>query len=114
MKYIASLSMLLSLSVLFPTTAQSAGMGMNGMEMPVTDQKNQNTAIAAVGVVKQVDRDKGIVVIAHEPIKSLGWSAMTMDFSVEDMKLFDKLKQGIRVHFEFKHVAEKYVVTAVK
>jgi Cu(I)/Ag(I) efflux system protein CusF len=114
MKCIASLSMLLSLSILFPATAQSAGMGMNGMEMPATDKKNQNAAIAAVGVVKQVDRDKGIVVIAHEPIKSLGWSAMTMDFGVEDMNLFDKLEQGRKVHFEFKIVAEKYVVTVVK
>jgi len=50
MKCIASLSMLLSLSILFSATAQSAGMGMNGMEMPVTDKKHQNTAIAAIGV----------------------------------------------------------------
>ena len=108
MKRIAILSLISSLS-LFAVPALSAGMDMKDMDM-----KTHDAATEAVGVVKQVDQAKGIVVIAHEPIKSLGWSAMTMDFIVENKSLFDKLKQGKRINFEFVSRGEDYVLTKVK
>ncbi|MGC2457645.1 MAG: copper-binding protein [Gallionellaceae bacterium] len=113
MKRIAILSLILSLSP-FAVPAQSAGMNMNGMDMKAMNMKPHDAAIDAVGVVKQVDQTRGIAVIAHEPIKSLGWSAMTMNFRIEDKALFDKLKQGKRVKFEFIIRGEDYVVTKVK
>lgn len=113
MKRIAILSLVLSLCPL-AIPALSAGMDMNGMDMKDMSTNASDAATEAVGVVKQVDQAKGTVVITHEPIKSLGWSSMTMDFRIEDKKLFDKLKQGKKVNFEFIIRGEDYVVTKVK
>lgn len=47
-----------------------------------------------------VDRAKLRIKLAHEPIKSLGWSRMMMDFSVAKALLLDGLKEGDAVQFE--------------
>ena len=47
-----------------------------------------------------MDRAKLRIKLAHEPIKSLGWSAMLMDFSVAKASLLDGLKEGDAVQFE--------------
>ncbi|MDE2311003.1 MAG: copper-binding protein, partial [Betaproteobacteria bacterium] len=52
------------------------------------------------GKVVSVDRAKLRIKLAHEPIKSLGWSAMMMDFSVAKASLLDGLKAGDAVRFE--------------
>jgi Cu(I)/Ag(I) efflux system protein CusF len=65
-------------------------------------------------VVKAVDRAGGKVTLAHEPVKSLNWPAMTMKFSVKDKALFDKLAVGKKVEIEFVQQGSDYVVTGVK
>ena len=45
----------------------------------------------ATGVVKSVDRAKSTVTLAHDPVKSLNWPAMTMPFTVTDKALLEKL-----------------------
>jgi len=115
MKRIAILSLILSLSPFATLPAQSAGMGHDGMDMKGMDMKIHDTSSAeAVGVVKQVDQAKGIAVIKHEPIKSLGWAAMTMNFTVEKKELFNKLTPGKKVSFKFVIRGEEYVVMSVK
>ncbi|RJX31040.1 MAG: hypothetical protein C4516_09205 [Oxalobacter sp.] len=66
------------------------------------------------GVVKKVNVSKGTVTFTHEPIPSLGWPAMTMDFSVKDKSLFDKLVVGKKVTLEFQQQGGENVVTGVK
>ena len=44
----------------------------------------------ATGVVKRIDPAKGVVSLKHDPIKSLNWPGMTMDFSVRDPKLLTR------------------------
>lgn len=68
----------------------------------------------AVGVVKAIDADNGKVTLAHEPVKSLKWPAMTMDFSVKDKMLFDKLAVGKKVHVELMKQGADYVIKSVK
>jgi len=68
----------------------------------------------ALAVVKAVDIDNGKVTLAHEPIKSLQWPAMTMGFAVKDKMLFDKLAVGKKVNVEIIKQDADYVVTAVK
>ena len=65
-------------------------------------------------VVKSVDTASGKVKLAHEPVKSLNWPAMTMNFSVKDPALFDKLPVGKKVEVEFVQQGSVSVVTAVK
>jgi membrane fusion protein, copper/silver efflux system len=52
------------------------------------------------GVVKAVDAAHASVTLAHEPIASLKWPAMTMDFKVKDAALLRALKPGQRVVFD--------------
>ena len=47
-----------------------------------------------------MDRAKLQIKLAHEPIKTLGWPGMTMDFSVANASLLDGLKEGDKVQFE--------------
>lgn len=68
----------------------------------------------AIGVVQKVDRESGMVTLAHGAVKSLNWPAMTMGFSVKQKSLFDKLTVGRKVSVEFVQQGNQYVVTAVK
>jgi Cu(I)/Ag(I) efflux system periplasmic protein CusF len=69
---------------------------------------------AASGVVKKVDAASGKATIAHGPVPSLKWPAMTMGFVVKDKKLLDKLKVDRKVDFEFVQQGKDYVITSVK
>ena len=69
----------------------------------------------ATGVVKKIDAAKGTVTLAHDPIKSLNWPAMTMDFRVRDKASLATLKPGQKIEFEL--VEEKkgsYVINRIK
>ena len=68
----------------------------------------------ASGKVTKVDRAAGRVTIAHGPVASLKWPAMTMAFEVKDEALFDKLRPGANIAFSFVQSERKHVVTAVK
>jgi Cu/Ag efflux protein CusF len=84
---------------------------MKGMD---TKGSAKSTAHEADAVVKEFDAAQGKVTLAHGPVKSLGWPAMTMAFAVKDKALFDKLAVGAKVHVEFKKEGDGYVVTSVK
>jgi Cu(I)/Ag(I) efflux system protein CusF len=66
------------------------------------------------GVVREVDAAHGLVTIAHDPIASLRWPAMTMSFVVKDKALLDKLAVNKKVEVEFVQLGADYVVIAVK
>ena len=72
------------------------------------------TVHMATGTVKKVDAKSGLVTLAHDPVKSMNWPAMTMGFQVQDKMLFDKLAVGKKVDFEFVQGTKGYVVTAVR
>ncbi|MGH8806432.1 MAG: copper-binding protein [Noviherbaspirillum sp.] len=102
------------------------GMDMKGMDMQKCmemmngkDSKQQSKSDKAMphkttAVVKSVDAANGKVTLAHEPVKSLNWPAMTMGFAVKDNMLLDKLAVGKKVNVEFIQQGSDYVVTAVK
>lgn len=101
---------LLAVLTLFPISsvfAQHDGMDMSEMN-------NKAVITEGIGMVDAVDKSKGMVTLSHEPIVSLGWPAMTMDFSVEDKALFKKLVMGRKVQFQFQKKHNQYVVTGVK
>ncbi|MBA3477113.1 MAG: copper-binding protein [Lautropia sp.] len=68
----------------------------------------------AAGTVNTVDAKTGIVTLAHGPVKSLNWPAMTMGFKVKDRLLLDKLGDGKKFEVEFVQEDKDYVITAVK
>lgn len=129
MKRIATITLTLVLSTAGLAIAQSSSMkdmpmdskshsNMKDMEMDM-GKKNQNASQKgethkASATVKAVNPAKGTVTLAHEPVKSLKWPAMTMGFAVKDKTLFDKLAVGEKVQVEFVQQGSEYVVSAVK
>jgi Cu(I)/Ag(I) efflux system periplasmic protein CusF len=88
----------------------AGGMDMKGMEM--RSEKAQTHA--GSGTVSKVDAQKGAVTIAHAPIGSMNWPAMTMTFKVKEKKMLDKVKQGDKVQFDFQNRGKDHVITAIK
>lgn len=129
MKRTATLSLILALSASGLAIAQSNGMKgmemkdmdmqkcmemMNGMGSKQQGSSAKTVAHNAAAVVKNVDAANGKVTLAHEPVKSLNWPAMTMGFAVKDKKLFDKLAVGKKVNVDILQQGSDYVVTAVR
>jgi Cu(I)/Ag(I) efflux system protein CusF len=117
MKYARTLALTLALSVSTLVLAQSEGM--KGMDMKGMDDRPQTHESKMAthrmkAVVKAVDRVNGKVTLAHEPVKTLSWPAMTMKFSVKDKTLLDKLPAGQKVEAEFRQQGSDYVITGVK
>lgn len=108
MKFIPTLVLILAFSASGLTTAQSAGMS----DKPATG--SEATTHKTIAVVKSVDTANGKVKLVHEPVKSLNWPAMTMNFSVKDPALFDKLVVGKKVEVEFMQQGSTSIITAVK
>lgn len=82
--------------------------------MDMSEMSTKAAISEGVGMVDAVDKTKGIVTLSHEPIASLGWPAMTMDFAVDDKALFRKLVMGKKVQFQFVKQHNRYVVTGVR
>ena len=62
------------------------------------------------GTVEAVDAAAGTVEIAHEPIASLKWPAMSMEFKVRDKAHLGHLTRGQVVQFEFVEEGGEYVI----
>ena len=137
MKLVSTATLIAALSFSAATFAQSGDMGgmkmggkdtQNCMDMKDMDAKKcqdmmkgtdtkgtaKSTAHEADAVVKEFDATQGKVTLAHGPVKSLGWPAMTMAFGVKDKALFNKLAVGAKVNVGFKKEGDDYVVTSVK
>jgi Cu(I)/Ag(I) efflux system periplasmic protein CusF len=122
MKVIAVIPLLFALSASSLANAQLDDMkniDMKGMEMKDMGNKPQtneskSTTHQMKAVVKAVDMAKGKVTLAHEPVKSLNWPAMTMGFSVRDKALFDNLPVGKKIQVEFIQQGSDYIVIGVK
>lgn len=83
--------------------------GMQGMHKSPSQQVHE-----AQGVVKKVDSAAGEVTLAHGPVATLKWSAMTMAFKVQDKSLLKQLEVGKKVNFSFVQQGADYVVTRLK
>ncbi len=94
--------------------AQSNMDGMKGMPMGKMPSDAKGAAHKAKGTVKKVDAKAGVVTLAHGPVPSLNWPAMTMGFKVSDQTLLGKVAEGQTVEFEFVQSGKDYVVTAMK
>jgi Cu(I)/Ag(I) efflux system membrane fusion protein len=67
------------------------------------------------GRVEAVDAAAGTVEIAHAPIPSLGWPAMTMEFKVRDKAMLAGLRKGQSVEIEIAPAAPgEYVIERMR
>ena len=99
----------------------SSGMDMKSMDMKSMDmqhmgmnKKTMTKTHKGIGVVRDVNTADGVITLAHEPIKSLNWPAMTMGFKVNNKTMLDKVKPGDKVQFTLVQTGKDYVITSVK
>jgi Cu/Ag efflux protein CusF len=71
-------------------------------------QADQNATHVGQGKVVSIDPTAGTVKLAHEPIKSLKWGKMTMDFKAHDPSMLKDLKPGTKVDFELMKMEGTY------
>lgn len=81
---------------------------------PACAQALESQAHKGTGVVKNIDRAGGKVTLRHDPIKSLKWPTMTMEFAVKDKAMLDPLSAGKKVEFEFVLQGQQFVITSIK
>lgn len=66
------------------------------------------------GTVNRIDEKAGKVNLAHGPIATLKWPAMTMDFAVNDKQSLTKLKPGQKVEFKLVEKTKgQYVIAEI-
>jgi len=67
-----------------------------------TEAQQTQVSHQGTGKVVSVNRESLRIKLAHEPIKSLNWPGMTMDFNVANAMLLDGIKQGDAVRFDLR------------
>jgi Cu/Ag efflux protein CusF len=90
-------------------------MDQKGMDMKMEKKKSASAKVhKGTGKVTKLDPAANSVTIAHEPVSTMNWSAMTMTFKAKDKALLEKIKPGDKVDFEFVQQGKDYIVTAIK
>jgi Cu(I)/Ag(I) efflux system membrane fusion protein len=82
---------------------------------PVLTPKKKPTLVGhfAQGVLNAINSD-GSVSITHQPIQSLGWPGMTMDFALANAALVSKIPVGSAIDFEIvERKADDWVITKI-
>lgn len=79
---------------------------------PAASQQ-QEAAHQLHGVVNSVNAAAGRVNITHDPVASLKWPKMKMNFKVDDPALIEGLKPGTEVDFELRKVEGEYRITRI-
>jgi Cu/Ag efflux protein CusF len=68
----------------------------------------------ADGRVDDIDAQAGTLMVAHAPVASLNWPAMTMEFKTANAALLAGLQAGMAIRFEFVERAPgEWVITAL-
>ena len=99
---------------------QGSAPGENGQVTPGASMTTPGGAPVpashhGVGNIKEMDWVHATVTIAHDPIASLNWPAMTMDFRARDPALLRPLKPGQKVDFEIvEESAGEYVIVRIR
>jgi Cu(I)/Ag(I) efflux system membrane fusion protein len=94
--------------------------GMSGAAKPAGGAQAAGEAKAGVthradGRLDAIDAKAGTVTISHQPVASLQWPAMTMDFALANASLVSAVKPGAAIAFEFvERKPGEWVITSVK
>jgi len=88
--------------------------GMSGNKAEKVESKVRTVGHQVQGTLDEIYED-GSVSISHQPIKALGWPAMTMDFEVANSSLTGGIKPGSRIDFEIvEREPGEWVITSMK
>ena len=87
------------------------GMGNMNMQKDMGDAGMQ--VHKGQGVVNKINANAGKVNMSHDPIPSLDWPKMTMDFKVQNKEDLSAIKPGMKVDFELTQQGKKYSITRI-
>ena len=99
----------LAIAALTAPVSFAAEEGHNGQEHAM----DHGAAHKLHGVVNSVNADAGRVNITHDPVESLKWPKMKMNFKAHDPALLKDLKPGMTVDFEIEKMGNEYHVTKI-
>jgi Cu(I)/Ag(I) efflux system membrane fusion protein len=101
-----------------------SGFGHGGHQLPDEKKETGTGSFVKVspskthrgeGTINAMDFAHATVTLAHGPIASLQWPAMTMDFRVSDPALLRSLKPGQKVAFEItEESAGEYIIVHIQ
>ena len=97
-------------------TALPPALAADDQDAPGDANKTTSTAAATHnghGKVVSVDNQAGTVKLTHDPIKSLKWPKMTMDFKAHDPAMLKDLKPGTQVDFELMKMGGAYRIMKI-
>jgi len=109
-KQIGIIALMFASMASLPLAAQP--MAAKDAQQEIVQESHQG-----VGKVVSLDRAKLRIKLAHDPIKSLGWSRMLMDFIVAKASLLDDIKAGDAVKFELRKAKPDdlvWIITAIE
>lgn len=84
---------------------------MDNMQMGAASDNMQTHK--GQGVVNKINAKSGKVNITHEPIESMSWPKMTMDFSVINKADLESIKPGMAVDFELAKQGKSYRISHI-
>lgn len=97
--------------------APLALLALSALPVHAAEMKDKNAAAQVhkgQGTVKRIDTNTSKVNIAHGPIASLNWPAMTMDLQVRDKALLKDVKPGQNVEFDLAQTGPtQFVITRI-
>ncbi len=106
----------LAASLVMSMTALPLALAADEQDAPGGANKTTSTAAATHngrGKVISIDVQAGAVKLAHDPIKSLKWPKMTMDFKAHDPVMLKVLKPGAQVDFELMKMDGGYQIMKI-
>ncbi|MGE4334349.1 MAG: efflux RND transporter periplasmic adaptor subunit [Pigmentiphaga sp.] len=93
----------------------SASTGPPAGVKPVPTKPASSVGHRAEGKVEAIDAQAASLTIAHGPVQTLKWPAMSMEFKVANSGLLAGLKPGTSVAFEFVVRGQgEWVITSIK
>ena len=106
----------LAASLALSMTALPPAMAADDQDAPGDAHKTTSTAAVAHagrGKVNAVNMEDGTINMTHDPIKSLKWPKMTMDFKAHDPATLKDLKPGTQVDFELMKMGGGYLIMKI-
>lgn len=87
---------------------------LSGLQ-PAETSKPAAVGHRAVGTLNAIDAASGSVTVSHEPVASLKWPSMKMDFVLANPALIAGVAPGTAIEFEFvERQPGEWVITALK
>lgn len=95
-------------------SGMNAGVAPSASAASAVQREHKSVGHQAQGTLDAINQD-GTVSITHQPIKSLGWPGMTMDFALANSSLAAGIKPGSAISFEIvERTPGEWVITRLQ